>query len=115
MHYPHGEAKQIAANERCQGSERVAAALFHRLGRTLRITHEEVGGEVLLLLVASGEGISLFPESAAAAIPPATVFKRVRDLNVEIEGRCIFREADASEPLVSSLLAITDAVHPSRR
>jgi LysR family transcriptional regulator, benzoate and cis,cis-muconate-responsive activator of ben and cat genes len=90
-------------------------AAFRAHHQTLRITHEEVSGEVLLLLVASGEGLSLFPASAAAAIPPATVFKRVRDLNVEILGRSLWRESDTKDPLVSSLLAITDAVHTSAR
>lgn len=90
-------------------------AAFRAHHQPLHVTHEEVSGEVLLLLVASGEGLSLFPESAASAIPPETVFKRVRDLNVEILGRSMWRESDAKDPLVSSLLAITDAVHTSRR
>lgn len=93
--------------------DEVLAAFFaHR--QTLRVAHEEVSGEALLLLVASGEGVSFFPESAAAAIPPATVFKRVRDLNVEILGRCLWRESDTNDPLVSSLLALTDATHELR-
>jgi LysR family transcriptional regulator, benzoate and cis,cis-muconate-responsive activator of ben and cat genes len=63
------------------------------------------------MLVASGEGLSLFPEGAAANLPPGTVFKRVRDLAVVVLGRSVWRAIDDKDPLVRSLLKITNSVH----
>jgi DNA-binding transcriptional LysR family regulator len=90
----------------------IAAFRAHHL--TLKIAHEEANGEVLLMLVASGEGLCAFPESAAPNIPPGAVFKRVRDLNVVILGRSVWRATDEEDPLVRSLLAISKSVHTSR-
>src|SRR5580658_3698401 len=59
-------------------------AAFRAHDQTLEIAHEEADGEALLTLVASGEGISFFPESAAAIIRVGAVPKRVRDLDVVI-------------------------------
>jgi LysR family transcriptional regulator, benzoate and cis,cis-muconate-responsive activator of ben and cat genes len=90
-------------------------AAFRAHHHTLEIAHEEANGEVLLMLVASGEGLSLFPESAAPTILSGALFKRVRDLNVVILGRSVWRAMDDKDPLVRSLLEITNSVHTSRR
>ncbi len=90
-------------------------AAFRAHHHTLEKVHEEVSGEVILMLVASGEGVSLFPESAAPTLLPGAVFKRVRDLNVTIQGRSAWRAMDDKDPLVTSLLEITNSVHSSRR
>jgi len=90
-------------------------AAFRAHDHTLEITHDEASGDVLLMLVASGEGLSLFPESAASTLLSGVVFKRVRDLNVVICGRSVWRATDEKEPLVRSLLEITNSVHASGR
>ena len=88
-------------------------AAFRAHGQTLELTHEEASGDVLLMLVASGEGLSLFPESAASTLLAGVAFKRVRDLNVVILGRSVWRATDDKDPLVRSLLEITSSVHGS--
>ena len=92
--------------------ELIAAFRAHHL--TLTVAHKEANGEVLLMLVASGEGLCAFPESAAPNIPPGAVFKRVRDLDVVILGRSAWRAKDEKDPLVGPLLAISNSVHTSR-
>jgi DNA-binding transcriptional LysR family regulator len=89
-------------------------AAFRAHDQMLKIVHEEADGDVLLMLVASGEGLSLFPESAARTLLSGVVFKRVRDLNVIILGRSVWRATDNKDPLVRSLLEITNSVHTSR-
>lgn len=89
-------------------------AAFRAHHHTLQIAHEEANGEVLLMLVASGEGLTIFPESAASNIPPGAVFRRVRDLDVVILGRSVWRAVEEKDPLVRSLLEITNSVHTSR-
>lgn len=88
-------------------------AAFRAHGHTLRFTHEEVDGEALLTLVASGDGISFFAESTAPLVRVGAVLKRVRDLDVVVLGRSVWRVADESDPLVRSLLEITNSVHAS--
>jgi LysR family transcriptional regulator, benzoate and cis,cis-muconate-responsive activator of ben and cat genes len=90
-------------------------AAFRAHHHTLEIAHEEASGDVLLMLVASGEGLSLFPESSAPTLLSGAVFKRVRDLDVVILGRSVWRTLDDKDPLVRSLLEITDSVHASRQ
>jgi len=90
--------------------ELIAALRAHQ--HTLEIVHEEANGEVLLMLVASGEGLSFFPESSAPTIPSGAVFKRVRDLDVAVLGRSVWCAAKEKDPLVRSLLEITKSVHP---
>jgi LysR family transcriptional regulator, benzoate and cis,cis-muconate-responsive activator of ben and cat genes len=90
-------------------------AAFRAHDHTLEIAHEEASGDVLLMLVASGEGLSLFPESAAPTLLAGVVFKRVRDLNVTILGRSVWRATDDKDPLVRSLLDITNTVHAAGR
>jgi hypothetical protein len=41
------------------------------------------------------------------------VLKRVRDLDVVLLGRSVWRAADETDPLVRSLLEITTSVHSS--
>jgi LysR family transcriptional regulator, benzoate and cis,cis-muconate-responsive activator of ben and cat genes len=93
--------------------EIIAAFRAHQL--TPEIAHEEANGDVLLMLVASGEGISLFPESAAPTILSGAVFKRVRDLDVAVLGRTVWSTQDDRDPLLRSLLEITNSVHSPRR
>jgi DNA-binding transcriptional LysR family regulator len=88
-------------------------AAFRAHGHTLRFAHEEVDGEALLTLVASGDGISFFPEGTAPIVRVGAVLKRVRDLDVVLLGRSVWRPADETDPLVRSLLEITIAVHAS--
>jgi DNA-binding transcriptional LysR family regulator len=90
-------------------------AAFRAHDHTLEIAHEEASGDVLLMLVASGEGLSLFPESAAPTLLSGVVLKRVRDLNVVILGRSLWRAIDDADPLVRSLLDVTNSVHVSGR
>lgn len=90
-------------------------AAFRAHDHTIEIAQEEASGDVLLILVASGQGLSLFPESAASTLLSGVVFKRVRDLNVVILGRSVWRAMDDKDPLVRSLLEITDSVHASGR
>ncbi|MCY0993089.1 LysR family transcriptional regulator [Nannocystis sp. ILAH1] len=90
-------------------------AAFRAHDHTLELAHEEASGEVLLMLVASGEGLSLFPESTAPTLLAGVTLKRVRDLNVTILGRSLWRAADDKDPLVRSLLEITNSVHAPRR
>ena len=89
-------------------------AAFRAHHHTLEIAREEANGELLLMLVASGEGLCAFPESAAPSIPPGAVFKRVRDLDFVILGRSVWRAVDEKDPLVRALLEITNSVHTSR-
>jgi len=89
-------------------------AAFRAHGHTLQIAHEEEDGEALLTLVASGEGLSFFAESTAPLVRVGAVLKRVRDLNVVILGRSVWRAADEKDPLVRSLLEITNSVHKAR-
>ena len=89
--------------------EIIAAFRAHHL--TPEIAHEEATSEVLLMRVASGEGLCAFPESAAPNIPPGAVFKRVRDLDVAILGRAVWRATDEKDPLVHSLREISNSVH----
>lgn len=84
---------------------------FRAHGQPLLIGREEVDGEALLTLVASGEGLTFFSESAAAMVRIGTVLKRVRDLDVTILGRLVWRAADEADPLVRSLLDVTRSVH----
>jgi LysR family transcriptional regulator, benzoate and cis,cis-muconate-responsive activator of ben and cat genes len=88
-------------------------AAFRAHGHTLQIAHEEADGEALLTLVASGEGLSFFTESTAPIIRVGAVLKRVRDLDVVILGRSVWRAADEEDPLLRSLLEITRSVHAS--
>ncbi len=88
-------------------------AAFRAHDHTLEISHEEASGDVLLMLVASGQGLSLFPESAASTLLSGVVFKPVRDLNVVILGRSAWRAMEDDDPLVGSLLEITNSVHAS--
>lgn len=90
-------------------------AAFRAHGQTLEIAHEVADGEALLTLVSSGEGLSFFAESHAAIIRVGAVLKRVRDLDVVIPGRAVWRAADEKNPLVRSLLQITSAVHGGAR
>ncbi|XYI00919.1 LysR family transcriptional regulator [Sorangium sp. So ce1128] len=83
---------------------------FRAQGQSL-VIHEENDGEALLTLVASGEGLTFFSESAAAIARIGAVFKRVRDLDIVILGRLVWRAADEADPLVRSLLDLTRAVH----
>jgi DNA-binding transcriptional LysR family regulator len=77
------------------------------------ITHEEANSDVLLMLVASGDGLSLFPESAAPTLLSGAVFRRVVDLDIVILGRAVWRAADEKDPLVGSLIEVTNSVHRS--
>jgi LysR family transcriptional regulator, benzoate and cis,cis-muconate-responsive activator of ben and cat genes len=88
-------------------------AAFRAHGHTLQIAHEEVDGEALLTLVASGEGLTFFGESTAPMIRVGATLKRVHDLNVVILGRSVWRAADEKDPLLRSLLEITRSVHAS--
>jgi DNA-binding transcriptional LysR family regulator len=88
-------------------------AAFRAHGHTLRFAHEEVDGEALLTLVASGDGISFFPESTAPIVRVGAVLKRVRDLDVVLLGRSVWRASDDTDPLVRSLLEITTSAHSS--
>ncbi|WP_437817522.1 LysR substrate-binding domain-containing protein [Sorangium sp. So ce1078] len=83
---------------------------FRAQGQSL-VIHEENDGEALLTLVASGEGLTFFSESAAAIAHIGAVFKRVRDLDIVILGRLVWRAADEADPLIRSLLDLTRAVH----
>ena len=87
-------------------------AAFRAHGHTLTFAHEEVDGEALLTLVASGDGISFFAESTAPLVRVGAVLKRVRDLDVVVLGRSLWRAVDEDDLLVRSLLEITNAVHP---
>ena len=89
-------------------------AAFRARGHTLQITREEADGEALLTLVASGEGLTFAPESTARFIQLRAVLKQVRDLDVVILGRSVWRAADEKDPLVHALLEITSSVHSSR-
>lgn len=89
-------------------SDALRAALVKR-GEAL-VVHEENDPEVLLTLVASGGGITFFSESAAALVRTAATFKRVRDLDVVILGRLVWRAADEGDPVVRTLLDLTRTV-----
>ncbi|MDI3288783.1 LysR substrate-binding domain-containing protein [Polyangium sp. 15x6] len=89
-------------------------AAFRARGQTLEIAHEEADNEALVTLVASGEGLSFFTESAAPFIRVGAVLKRVRDLDVVILGRSVWRAADEADPLVRSFLEITNSEHSAR-
>jgi DNA-binding transcriptional LysR family regulator len=89
-------------------------AAFRAHGHTLQIAYEEADGEALLTLVASGEGLSFFAESTAPLVRVGAVLKRVVDLDVDILGRTVWRAADEKDPLVRSLLEITNSVHAAR-
>ena len=87
----------------------IAALRGH--GVTLDVSQEVADGEALLTLVASGEGLSFFPESTAPVIEVGAVMKRVRDLDVGVLGRAVWRASDDDEALVRSLREITKAAH----
>ncbi|MDC3981069.1 LysR family transcriptional regulator [Polyangium jinanense] len=89
-------------------------AAFRAHGQTLEIAHEEADNEALVTLVASGEGLSFFTESAAPFIRVGAVLKRVRGLDVVILGRSVWRAADEEDPLVRSFLEITNSEHSAR-
>ena len=55
--------------------------------------------------------MSFFSESTAAIVRVGAVVKRVRDLDIVIPGRALWRAADEKEPLIRALLEITTAVH----
>jgi hypothetical protein len=57
---------------------------------------------------------SVFPASAAATLLACVVFTRVRDPNVVLLGRSVWRATDDKDPLVRSLLEITNSVHRSK-
>ncbi len=87
---------------------------FRERGQTLDIAELDIeDGEAFLTLVASGEGLSFFTESTAAFIRVGAVLKRVRDLDVVFLGRSVWRAAEERDPLVRSLLEITNSVHAS--
>lgn len=90
-------------------------AAFRAHDHRLELAHEEASSDVILMLVASGEGLSLFPESAASTLLAGVVFKRVRDLDVVVLGRSVWRAMDDKDPLVRSLLEITNSVHGSNQ
>ncbi len=73
------------------------------------LIQEENDPEALLTLVASGAGITFFSESAAALVRVVATFKRVRDLDVVIFGRLVWRAPDEADPLVRTLLEFTRA------
>ncbi len=73
-------------------------AAFRARDQPLDLAHEEASSDVILMLVASGEGLSLFPESAASTLLAGVVFKRVRDLDVVILGRAVWRAMGRQGP-----------------
>jgi len=89
---------------------------FRAQGQTLQLetVQEAEDGEAFLTVVASGEGLSFFAESTAAIIRIAAVLKRVRDLDVAFLGRSVWLAADETDPLISSLLEITNSAHSGR-
>jgi LysR family transcriptional regulator, benzoate and cis,cis-muconate-responsive activator of ben and cat genes len=88
-------------------------AAFREEGQTMEIAEVVADGEALLTLVASGEGLTFFPESTAAIVRVGAVLKRIRDLDVVMIGRSVWRATDEGDPLVRSLLEITNSVHES--
>lgn len=51
------------------------------------------------------------PRKLSIDVLPGVVFKRVRDLDVIILGRAVWRATDDKDPLVCSLREIRDSVH----
>lgn len=88
-------------------------AAFRAHGHALALDHEEASGDALLMLVASGKAMTLFPESAARTLLSGAVYVPVRDLDVVILGRTVWLD-DHGDPLVRSLLAVTHVVHGTR-
>jgi LysR family transcriptional regulator, benzoate and cis,cis-muconate-responsive activator of ben and cat genes len=86
-------------------------AAFRARGHVLRFAHEIADGEALLTLVASGEGLSFFPESAARLIRVGAALKRVQGLDVVFHGRLLWRVADEESALVRSWLTFARAAH----
>jgi DNA-binding transcriptional LysR family regulator len=108
------------ANEAFVGFPRVVApemfddiiASCRRAGFSPRIVQEAAGWHTLASLVSAGVGVGVVPRSIAEFQQPGVVYRRVRDLSVEMPLLAVWKRAERSavrERFVAALKAVAGA------